>query len=137
MLCYFKLHLLLIISAPSPPQLAEIHRAGSTAKPHPLLAGEKGQRPGRFTQVEAGRALTAGPGAGPGGAGCVPRPRRALKIFPLYLFFFLSRFTMLTAMFLAGLILITVHSQETEETITYTVRFNRVRGNYCFAGILF
>lgn len=44
---------------------------------------------------------------------------------------------MLTAMFLAGLILITVHSQETEETITYTVRFNRVRGNYCFAGILF
>ncbi|KAJ7422938.1 EGF-containing fibulin-like extracellular matrix protein 1 [Willisornis vidua] len=29
-------------------------------------------------------------------------------------------FTMLTAMFLAALVLITVHSQETEETITYT-----------------
>lgn len=44
---------------------------------------------------------------------------------------------MLTAMFLAALILITVHSQETEETITYTVRFNRAGDDCCFAGILF
>lgn len=43
---------------------------------------------------------------------------------------------MLTAMFLAALVLTTVHSQENEETITYTVRFNRLGDNYCFAGIL-
>lgn len=43
---------------------------------------------------------------------------------------------MLTAMFLAALVLITVHSQETEETITYTVRFNGLGDNCRFAGIL-
>lgn len=40
---------------------------------------------------------------------------------------------MLTAMFLAALILITVHSQETEETITYTVRLRGAGENWCFA----
>lgn len=40
---------------------------------------------------------------------------------------------MLTAMFLAALILITVHSQETEETITYTVRLRGAGDSCCFA----